>query len=93
MADLELERLLREDESGRLAPAVDRDPIAESVGLAIPSDVDTIPGAASIASPLTETGTTGTQVIISSDGLFALEYPQQTHYDDDNGQPVTIIHA
>ena len=90
MASSEIDRLLKPAGSRRLKPAAKRDPIPRSESVVIPQD--TSERGTSIASPLTETGSTGTKQFASSDGLFVLEYPDETQYDDDNGEEVIFKH-
>jgi len=87
-----LERLLSTGRGkGRLKPAPERDKInaATSEGVNASS---VSAGGTGVTSPLTETINSGTYNLTSSDGLFVIEIPQQTTYEDALTIEYTFIH-
>lgn len=77
--------------TGRLDEPVAREPIAADWVVALPQAAGTGSG---IASPLTEqeyAGETWYQ-LISSDGLFVFEFPDQTTYLDAAETEVVVVH-
>ena len=66
MADLELSRLLKTQEKRKLKPAPARDPIAASIGLAIPAE-SAGSGTSAVASPWTKVAESGSAMIVSSE--------------------------
>ena len=84
------------DGKGRLPPAPARDAIGESVSEALPIATSPTGDGSGPVSPWVEQAYTGSTYysIVSSDGLFIWEYPDQTIYidDDGNGDAFTVKH-
>ena len=75
---------------GLLPDPPKRDGIGVARSEAVPAGAE--PGSSGIASPLVEQAYTGSTYhsLVSSDGLFVFEFPDQTEYIDDDGAGNTI---
>ena len=78
---------------GRLKTAPTRGAIDSAASQALPSGADPSSSASGIVSPLQEQAYTGSTYysLVSSDGLFTVEFPDQTSYIDDNGAGDTYV--
>lgn len=81
----------KERGKGRLEPAPSRAAILESIARATPTSAD--PLGAGVTSPLAEQAYAGSTYyeMLSSDGLFTFEYPDETQYIDNDGAGDIIL--
>jgi hypothetical protein len=79
---------------GRAGEIPDRDAIPAAKSEAVP-DTEAISNGTGIASPLTEQAYSGSAYyqLVSSDGLFVLEFPVQTRYLDADSKELIVDHT
>ena len=77
---------------GRLGPAADREALGPSTATAFPTSDDPI-ATGGLVSPVVEQEYAGTTFYswVSADGLFILEFGDQTTWIDDDGAGVTFV--
>jgi hypothetical protein len=87
-----LKRLIKPQRGkGRLQEAAAREALATAISEALPA---TGAGGNGVSSPLVEQNYTGSTYysLVSSDGLFVFEFPDQTEYLDANSQSIVFEH-